>query len=384
MGKSKEAYVICKNPRCNAYPGTNKCSWRFVSKGPEACVYCDTPFRVPTAGALKGDDTGGKKGWMQQNSKGRSRPVGQPTQEHQETPKPKEGPRVPREVLEAAMREELIKSDHQDLADSLFPEKPKSRQEMVKEGFSKVDKATAEFDHLTKVCSNMEVKYDKLCEELIDYQGRVQDHQDRLKAAKLALEQANLELIQLRAKESVAEESALPTTPVIAISGVKGVVDSYEPMQSVAQTLGSLPELMSLPADQAARVGQVVSELFKQQLADFYSKLVPLQLHKPAPPPPPSTPAPPHHAAAAETANVGGGPSDDVGMKSEFVGKRSIEEFHANSEDMGGLDHLEEEDKKADDAAPSSQQLRDRAMQFARLATEAKTRAAGAEVQSCS
>ena len=291
-------YVCCANARCPAYPGSSKKSWRFVksSTAPDACTFCNTPFRLPAAAV---NDSGG---WHQRDAKGRARPAPSPAPavekkvvKFKDNQDPKE---LSDEALEAAFRKRFpnFLDTREDIAAELFPKKEKSRQELLMDGFDNVDKAQRLKDGAARTYQQMSTKYDRLCQELVDYQAKLVEQKAKLDQTTKDLDSANEELIQVQAQEvsgfaaATASQSvtAIPATPSVSISGIKQLADSYAPHAHVAAFLGSIPELQSLTQPDAAKVCQAVAQHYKGQLSIFANEL------RPDPPPPP--PHPPHPA----------------------------------------------------------------------------------------
>ena len=260
MGKC--GYLVCMNPKCTKKGGY---SWRPMDKGPDNCEFCKAPFRVHKSQVSQANSA--QDAWKKQNSKGRVRPA--------ESSSPPAGaepvPKVPIDELEAQFRKRIADTNEQvpdGFFDRLFPKKPKTSQELAMECFEAVEKAEAELQHHTKVAFEMETKYDRLCQELVDYQQKVAEQVSRLEVAKAKVQEANRELVKLKARDPPPQASEIPI-PSIGPK-VKQAAQNFNPTMVIAQTLAKLPAMNKLEADEANTLGTAMVDVFKQLLlTDF-------------------------------------------------------------------------------------------------------------------
>ena len=326
-------YIVCENQKCSAYPGTNLKSWRLMpkpgvpDKGPDACKYCSTPFRVPkgkkgnggggsgsggagSGGSGKGRGSnfaGGSKdsdsGWYQRNSKGRAR----------KSDESFTADSIPDDILEEAMRLRL--AEKPQLADEIcqecFPKKPKSDKEVLHEGMASVDKARSAQEHLTKVCAQMQASYDKKIQDLVDYRQNLEVHKAKLEEAKLTLAAATAELVELQSNSQVAAQK--PSGSAIQLEQIKQVAGTYNPTAGIARAFASLPQTEQLDSATARAFGDAMANEFRNQLGMFCSQFNPT----PPAPPPPSDPL-----QTAPTPS----PAPDASMTDRAV-KRGVDEI---------------------------------------------------------
>ena len=382
MGRKGE-WIICNNSKCTAYPvGSGLKSWRYISHGPDSCKFCDTPFRLPVRKGLAGAQPG-EGSWWKKDGKGRSRPAGDPVSSAKNE-KPPAPAAVSDDAFEALFRARFpdFFAQRTDLEQELFPKKPKSPKELLNEGFAAVEKAQSQEAHLEKICNQMEEKYDRLCTELMDYQGKLREHQRLLGNAKDEVSKASEELARRRAADDAdnaaqAPPTAVPSTPVVSVSGVRSLAQSCNPLRDVTEILAHLPVVSKLSADEAASIGSAMSDLFRNKLLDEFCSQISTAAAPAFPSPSPPPPPPPVDGAvctgAPQSAAVGAG---DAAMVGQF--KRGREDFDGEDPFSSQMSIQEETGAGLESGAPSgSSDLRARAEAAAQAAMQARVAKAG-------
>ena len=194
MGKWDE-YVVCGNPKCRPHGPKGHLSWRRISRGPDACIYCNTPFRCPVSkspGGSGGKGGGGDAGWSYKDGKGRTRPLVQARSADDD------------EVAIAKALRNLCKGDDNKLTaaelalQTICPPKPKSEDEIFKEAKGVVEKALQAKHHQAKVAEDMRRKYQKDCIALVEYKKGLDQQLENLREADAKLNQARQQLLEIQ------------------------------------------------------------------------------------------------------------------------------------------------------------------------------------------
>ena len=299
-GGNKNPWVVCKNPKCKPYSNPNQKCWRFESHGPDACKFCDTPFRVPMRA---GGGGGGNGGWKKHNSKGRVRDYYEPEvledakkagngkgfSNAKPTGKPPKEDEDEDDVSRAKLLERF-KDDPTKLQQihDMFPEKPKkpkTESECLKEAMAAAEKAQSWAQHLSHVCSQMQTSYLKQSEDLLEYKGRLLAHQAQRDEAAVACKLAKSQLAEIKAKQASAEG------PFMAVGDPNAIVASYNPNEGVAFGMAEIEGFNQVPPDLAEKLQRGMQELFKEHLGHFAKKLL-------------VTPSAPAAAAVKDPANA--------------------------------------------------------------------------------
>ena len=274
--KYVEQYVVCKNPKCRPHGSDRVLSWRAKSHGRELCKFCQTPFE----GCINIRDSE----WQQQGRKGRVRGAkadndvswGEKAGKGKGQGGSGRGSSFDDASFEAAFKVRF--ADRPDLIIEHFPPKPKTRAEELTEAFSAVETASAAHEHAVKVGCDMDAKFVRMQEELIEYANRVQECHRKQAVAKTALDQAQKNLMELRAGEadaSVAQTQgaqALPTQA--ALKQIPELVASFDPTAGISRALSGVPVIQTISHNEAADVGRAMSLAFKFQLDELASKIV--------------------------------------------------------------------------------------------------------------
>ena len=194
MGKWDE-YIVCGNAKCRPNGPNGHLSWRRVSRGPDACVYCNTPFRIPISkhspGGSGGKGGGGKAGWSYKDGKGRTRPIKEDTVESDE------------DAVAKALRY-LCKGDDNKLSvaeaaiQSICPPRPKSDDEVFKEAKGDLEKALQAKQHQAKVAEDMRRRYEKDCIALVEYKKGLDQQMENLREADATLSKARQQLMEIQ------------------------------------------------------------------------------------------------------------------------------------------------------------------------------------------
>ena len=276
---NKEEYVCCRNPRCKPFEHPRHKSWRYVSHGPDACKFCDTPFRVPLRAA--GD------GWSKYNSKGRVVPAdagsanagggGTGGVDHKGGKKQKvdPAPSPPKGEADddafAKLCREKFKDDPAKLSlvEAAFPAKPKSEADCLKEALAMVEKAQAAQNHIQGICEKMQTAYLKKAEDLLEYRGRVQQHEQKLDEAKSNFQAAKDELALLQAKQAHVGATAQFTTSADPFQ----LLASYNPVQGIVDSMSAVEGFDKVPLPVATAIQSNIEEMVKNHLNQFASAL---------------------------------------------------------------------------------------------------------------
>ena len=249
-----EPWVICPNAKCYPWaPENYQRSWRKVSQGPGCCKFCDTPFPIK-------DPHEGSQ-WKSQNSKGRIRSAPPPPE------LVSDGPALER-FLKTHIKVDDAKAEQISVfAASMFPPKPKTEGDLIKESAVRVDKAQKARDHLARTVSAMETSFKEQCEELLKYQTKLEEHKAKLDAANVDLQEAQNELLSSRASRPEPKEVSAPDPMVIA--------STFDPSRQLTSLLGQFPALAGLPNDQMGEVHNGITQFMHSVIHDFANRVKP-------------------------------------------------------------------------------------------------------------
>ena len=340
--KRSEGYAVCSNPSCGR-------DWRYYRAGPDCCRYCKCPFRIPawavgevgtgggggggTGGGGNGGAAGGS-GWKVQDSKGRARDLNHkewPLPSPQSKPKGRGAKNVSwqdqSESVDDLWLANLYREQNKDhpekikLLEEVFPPAPKTDADILRDGIAAVERAEAGLNHISKVCSDMEVSAQKKIEELLEYKDRLQAHRERRDAANEALKEARAELAKLQSVQAPAagQVTVLSADP-------RALVASYNPIQNLADSMESLEGFSQIPPSIAQSLQGGIQQLMQHHMHLFATSLI----QQPAPPvQPPVAPA-----VSDVSGTLAGGGVVDENMLPTVAGKRSWETLHNEDEDL--------------------------------------------------
>ena len=296
MGRgNKMDYIVCMNSSCKGPPGGGY-AWTRGNSGQEACKFCNTPFRVlmRRSGAREAEDD---DGWMTQNAKGRSRPVGQQAvgkssaaasqtqQSQKQKQQPSSQPRqqqsstrrqheqqqeqqqqqqdIKKEKLEQEFRQQY-KDDPVMLAkaDEIWPPKPKSSSELLQDAEEALERAEAAAKHARKVHTDMQNSLVKKSEELLAYQIKVDEKREASASAEAEANEARQALQELKMQHS--EES--PPAPVFTKAAAIQLAASYNPIQGLIQDLQNDPLLQGVSPEVAQQHLDKLTQRFRSHM----------------------------------------------------------------------------------------------------------------------
>ena len=296
MGRgNKMDYIVCMNSSCKGPPGGGY-AWTRGNSGQEACKFCNTPFRVlmRRSGAREAEDD---DGWMTQNAKGRSRPVGQQAvgkssaaasqtqQSQKQKQQPSSQPRqqqsstrrqheqqqeqqqqqqdIKKEKLEQEFRQQY-KDDPVMLAkaDEIWPPKPKSSCELLQDAEEALERAEAAAKHARKMHTDMYGSLVKKSEELLAYQIKVDEKRDASASAEAEANEARQALQELKMQHS--EES--PPAPVFTKAAAIQLAASYNPIQGLIQDLQNDPLLQGVSPEVAQQHLDKLTQRFRSHM----------------------------------------------------------------------------------------------------------------------
>ena len=376
-----EQYITCKNPKCTGLKGGGY-SWRPLNSGPDKCPKCNVPFRASKSQASI--QYHGPTDWKVQNSKGRPRPaVSGPPQKPilKRTRFEDSKPEV--EDFETLLRKKFEEANEvppEGLFDKFFPKKPKTPQEVTADCFEAVKKAESELEQCSKKTFDMEAKYDRLCQELVDYEVKVAEQVSKLQAAKQQLQDANQELVRLKAKDPPPQASEIPL-PSIA-QKVKEAAQAFDPTRIIAEELKKLPVMSKLDDTEAHSIGSTMVNAVRQILLTDVCGFIDRTVTQPAADeveqqPDPSRPSPPPPTAATADAAEMDWKKDNKRGISELDDAEAFDTEAGNSQ-IGVNDDLGDfsgGQGPVDDAEKRTR-LRTKAADMARSSLDAKAAAA--------
>ena len=261
------AYVVCKNPCCPGNPAGGS-SWRRISRGPDACRSCKTPFRIPINKKSDGGDDGG--GWYRYNSKGRVREdKGNESAKPQQSSKKPERQQVDVQEHNDAKLEAEFRARWKDdaekleIANRIWPPKPKSPEDMLQEAIEKAEQCETEAKHLAKVHNDMFVSLGKKADELLQYQDRVEEKKKHMTEAQDALGKARQELDKLKTEQTKSPQIA---APVSTASRQLLIAQAYNPIESLTQDLQNDPLIISMGQEAALSHLDKLVNRFKEHM----------------------------------------------------------------------------------------------------------------------
>ena len=265
-GGKYDPWVICSNPCCYPWAPANwRRSFRKISQGPGICKFCDTPFEIPAKAPKSQTEGSADSGWKHQNSKGRVRPD-KPSQAP--VPPALDGPGLCK-LLKALVPEDTEKVNQiAQFEASLFPPKPKTPADVLKDSIAKAEKAQRARDHLVRVCASMQTSFEERCEQLELYHQGLQEHQAKLRDANAELDTAEAELTQLRLTRTTVAATGAPDPLEIA--------RSFDPSTHI-RDLFAKPEAAGMSPEISQWLQQGVLDLMQNTVSDFVSRIAPQQ-----------------------------------------------------------------------------------------------------------
>ena len=253
MGRnSKKPYIICQNATCKPF-GNSTRSWRFLEglKKGDCCKYCNEEFKF---------DVSDDGGWRKQNSKGRARPAPPPSSS---TPAPDDT--VLRELAEARLNDIQDEQEKERIRQVLFPVKPKTEEDVLKDAIARVEKANSMARHEASQVASMEKSLHDRSEALLAYSVRVDERKASLLQAQNELTAAQKDLADLQiSKAPVAPQPINPDQ-------IKSAVD-IQPLQ-IGQVLAGVSGIPSMNQETIDNIQNALAQWMQLRMGQALSAL---------------------------------------------------------------------------------------------------------------
>ena len=392
-GKQKEPYVVCKNASCNPKRTDGGLSWRKVSHGPDNCVHCGTPFRLPVWAATP------ESSWYVRNGKGRLRPQPGHTANGAGADKDKKKEKPDDDAALAEALRKKCEGDEQKLQvveQAILlacPPKPKSHDELFREGTSNLEVAQARRHHLSKVVLDMDAKHKKMCVALMEHKKSMESHAEQLQEAEVEVQKAQQSLLHLQALQPPARQEPAVATSTAARTFVEALQMPRLPNMEISRAILEVPSVNSMPAHESASLQRSMAAILDQYVQTLNAAMltaagaaakVAFPEHPPLPPPssfPPAVPlifdGCPTFQTVSEDAAIPGRVDDVVGGTATAAAsdhrwgsaEDGIEDFDFEEEDAGMQEGREHQIKRESQQDASESKARRTRLQDKQIAS---------------